>query len=88
MVHRIHYCFFYGRQRVVPETLCLGAIRVLDNGFFQVVTGNVVHRIAGNAPQRATKLFFLEAVTARAIGKIHHVNLGRRKKPLRMLVEE
>ena len=46
VVDRVDYCLFDGRQREVSESLGLWAVRVFDDGFFQVVALDERDRIA------------------------------------------
>lgn len=43
---------------------------------------------SGHLHQRTFEDLFLEAITARALGKSDHINLSAREKPLRRLIEK
>ena len=88
MVDGVDHRFFNGADREIPGSLGLRLVGILDHGFFQVVTFDVADRLAENDGQRPAKLFLLELIAARPIGKPDHINLGGRKKPVWPLVEE
>ncbi len=88
MIYRIHHGLLDGRQREIPKAFGFGAVRVLDHHLGQVIAPDVVHRIAGDAPQRAAKLLLLKAVATRPIREIHYVDLRGREEALRVLVEK
>jgi hypothetical protein len=49
VIDRIDNGFFNGRVREVLDAGCFGAIGMLDNGFRNQVTLDVVERIAGSS---------------------------------------
>ena len=76
------------RVREVRHAGRLGPVRMLDHRLADVVASNVIERLSHHAMERSAKGLLGEAVAPRFIGEPDHVDLGLRKKPVRLEVEE
>ena len=88
VVHGVDYCLFDGVVRKILHAGGFGAPGVLDNGFADEISLDVVQCIAGHARQRPLKNLLGKLVAPRPfLREPHHIYLHDRKKTVRLRVE-
>ena len=61
---------------------------MLDHGFTQVISPDVIERFAQHTSERPLECLLLKPIPARAIRKPNHVNLGGWEEPMRFRAKE
>ena len=88
MVHGVGHGLFDGGVGKVLYARGFGPVGVFDDGFADVVSPNVVQRLAGHASQRAPEGLLREPIASRSFRKPDNVYLGGREESFRFRVEE